>query len=590
MNTRQLRLIVTSAVIVALIAGSIAAADESYSGGVTVDINRDVNGYLWIEDATVNLLENAHIKNAKYYGDIYAVSGSVLNIYGGKVDGYLYVTTSYNDLPEAQVTIYGKDFAVDGVAVAEGTPEVFLQNQQLSGVYQNGTPFSHWVDCFIEDGFYLTVKLGWIISKPKMTVAPGSLDFGQVKVGSTAQQPVTITNQGNANLSLQSVSFAGGSNSGFSYTPGLQLPSTIEPGKSITVNVVFAPAFKGQALGILKIIGDDADTPAAAVALTGVGTKPDITVEPQSIDFGQLLINTSKTNVVTIANHGDAELIINALNWVDGSTPDFSITYLPALPLTIEPGVFVEIAVVYTPSNQGAAAATLEIQSDDSQNSLVRVTLSGVGIKPDIVVEPQAVDFGQLVIGASASKTITIANHGNAKLTVQSLTWIAGSSGDFAVMPQLPLTIMPGDFAEIAVVYTPTTEGAVAGTMTIQSNDLETPLVNLTVAGKAVKPVITALDQINAIIACYDLSVQNGTIQGVGPGKSSQAHIKVIKEALSITKYLIKSNYRWIAIVALMEIDKLTDGKSRPADLVTGSAVAELNARIKTLLETLKTK
>ena len=141
MNTRQIRLIITSAVIIAMTAASLAGADEVYSGGVTVDINRDVNGYLWIEDATVNLLENAHIKNAQYYGDIYAVSGCVLNIYGGVIDNFLYVTTSYNDMPEAQVTIYGSQFAIDGNPVAEGTTEVFLQNQRLSGVYQNGTPF-----------------------------------------------------------------------------------------------------------------------------------------------------------------------------------------------------------------------------------------------------------------------------------------------------------------------------------------------------------------------------------------------------------------------------------------------------------------
>jgi hypothetical protein len=36
-----------------------------------------------------------------------------------------------------------------------------------------------------------------------------------------------------------------------------------------------------------------------------------------------------------------------------------------------------------------------------------------------------------------------------------------------------------------------------------------------------------------------------------------------------------------------MEMDKFTDGKSKPADLVTGPAVAELNAKIDALMESL---
>jgi hypothetical protein len=483
MNTRQLRLIIASAVIVAMTAASIAQADEVYAGGVTVNIDRDVNGYLWVEDATVNLLENAHIKNAKYYGDIYAVSGCVLNIYGGVIDNFLYVTTSYNDLPEAQVTIYGSQFAIDGIPVAEGTPEVFLQNQQLSGVYQNGTPFSHWVDCFIEGDFYLTVKLGWIISKPEMAAAPQSLDFGQVKVGTAARQTVTIANKGNANLSLQSVSFVQDSNPDFSYAPLAQLPLTIEPGSAVAVTVVFLPSMAGDALGVLKITSDDADAPFADIILTGAGIVPDIAVEPVSIDFGQWLIGTSSVSTALIANHGDAELIIDSLNWLDGGSADFALAALPALPLTIAPAGSVELEVIYTPTAAGAAAATLVINSDD----------------PD------------------------------------------------------------------------------------------QPIVNITVAGEAVSPVVTPYEQIKAMIAFYDEAVQNGTIQGVGRSNCAKANVKMMKEALKITKALIRCQCKHCAIAVLKELDKFTDGQSRPADLVTGPAVAELNARIEKLLETLKT-
>jgi hypothetical protein len=88
-----------------------------------------VKGYLWIEYATVNLYKNAHIKTALYVGDVFSTSGAVLNIYGGRIDDALYITTNYNKLlPEATVTVYGYGFAVAGVPVAERTPELFIQN------------------------------------------------------------------------------------------------------------------------------------------------------------------------------------------------------------------------------------------------------------------------------------------------------------------------------------------------------------------------------------------------------------------------------------------------------------------------------
>jgi hypothetical protein len=480
MSTRKISLIVVSAVMV-LTAGIPAVADETYSGGVTVDIDRDVMGFLWVEDATVNLLENAHIRTADYYGDVYAVSGSVLNIYGGLIDGYLYVTTSYNGMPEAQVTIYGSNFAVDGIPVAQGTPEVFLENNQLSGVYQNGTAFSHWVSCFWEGDFYRTVKLGWINSKPEMMVTPQSLDFGQVKVGQSVTQMITITNTGNANLSLQSVAMADDSNPEFSFTPLAQLPMTVEPNQLVSLEVIFSPTMEGQALGVLKITGDDADTPFTDVVLTGVGIVPEIAMEPASMDFGQIDIGTSAALSMTIANHGDAQLVIQSIAWAAGGNADFAVAVLPELPLVIEPNCFVELSIVYTPTTLGAAAATLEIASDDLDQPMMSLAVAGVGVYPP-------------------------------------------------------------------------------------------------------------LRQINDMIAFYDESVQNGTIQGIGPGRSAQAHVRAIRNVLLCTKFLIQSGYERYATVVLAEIDKLTDGQPRPKDLIVGSAVAELNAKIDMLITTLKTQ
>jgi protein involved in polysaccharide export with SLBB domain len=340
------------------------------------------------------------------------------------------------------------------------------------------------VDCFIEGDFYLTVKLGWILSKPEMTVLPESLDFGQVKVGTTAQQIVTVANQGNANLSLQTVFFVLDSNPDFSHTPLEQLPYTIEPGDTVDVTVIFAPTAEGQALGVLKVTGDDADTPFIDVVTTGTGIVPDITIEPAANDFGQLVVGNSSTGTVLITNNGQADLIISDIAWAAGGSADFAVAALPALPLTLAPAASAQLEIVYTPTAAGSVGASLQITSDDLDESLVTVAMTG----------------------------------------------------------------------------------------------------------QAVSPVVTPYEQIKAMIAFFDESVKNGAIVGVGKGKCAKMNVQAFKEALKITKSLIRCERKRCAIGVLNELDKFTDGQSRPTDIIKGSAVPELNARIETLLETLKTQ
>ena len=248
----------------------VLTADEYYAGGVTVDIDRDVLGYLWVEDATVNLYENAHIIDDLFFGDIYATSGSVINIYGGEIDGYLFITTSENGMPEAQVTVFGSDFVVDGVPVDPAATELFLQDRQLSGVYADGTPFTHKVDCAVTADFYLTIKLGWLDSEANIDVSPVEHDFGQVDIGTTQSGFVTVSNTGNANLTLQAVSILQDAGE-FEVVPLQQLPVTIEPETSIEIEILYTPELEGAAEAILQVASDDPDQPVMEVALLGEG-------------------------------------------------------------------------------------------------------------------------------------------------------------------------------------------------------------------------------------------------------------------------------------------------------------------------------
>ncbi len=268
-----------------LCASTPSGAGEFYYSGEVVDIDRAVDGFLWVQNATVNMFANAHIRSdGEYEGELWATSGSTVNIYGGKIDSILYVTSDYNTTPEAIVTVYGTDFAVDGVAVDPSITELFLQAQQLSGLYEDGTPFLYWVDCLLEENFYLTIRLGWLDSEPviepDIELAQSAYDLGDVEIGQSATEVVWIANKGNANLTIESVGWADGSSADFAITP-FQLPLTVEPNSMAGVQVVFSPSVEGAASAVMQILSSDPNESLVEVYFAGAGIVPELTAAQQ---------------------------------------------------------------------------------------------------------------------------------------------------------------------------------------------------------------------------------------------------------------------------------------------------------------------
>jgi fibronectin type 3 domain-containing protein len=91
-----------------------------------------------------------------------------------------------------------------------------------------------------------------------------NLDFGSVLVGSTATLGVTLTNAGNANLTISSVLVTG---TGFNQT-GVGPNTVLTPGQTAALNATFAPSAPGTTAGSIAI-GSSAG--AVSIALTGTG-------------------------------------------------------------------------------------------------------------------------------------------------------------------------------------------------------------------------------------------------------------------------------------------------------------------------------
>lgn len=121
---------------------------------------------------------------------------------------------------------------------------------------------------------------------------PSSVVFGNVTLGSNATQSVSLTNSGNAPLTVSSVSATGG---GFSWN-GMSLPVTLAAGQGTNFNAVFTPTASGSASGTISIASNAPGSPAS-IALGGTGVQGQLTASSVSVSFGNVLVggNSAQT-------------------------------------------------------------------------------------------------------------------------------------------------------------------------------------------------------------------------------------------------------------------------------------------------------
>jgi uncharacterized protein (TIGR03437 family) len=114
----------------------------------------------------------------------------------------------------------------------------------------------------------------------------------------------------------------------------------------------------------------------------------------------------------------------------------------------------------------------------------------GSASTPQISVSPNPLDFGNVDIGTTANKTLTVSNKGTGPLTVSAL-----DSSDPVVFnvtsPSTPFTVAANSSTPVTVQYTPATDKDISGTLTIVSNDPSSP-TPVMLSGTALCPGPTA--------------------------------------------------------------------------------------------------
>lgn len=225
---------------------------------------------------------------------------------------------------------------------------------------------------------------------PAIRLEPQVVEFGAFGGGLGGEQTFTVMNEGDATLTVSSVTVSG---SGYTLAepfPGLE----IGPGEEHDVTVSFVALGPGELVGTALVASNDPKTPLADVDLTGVGLMPALVFEPTPYSFGGLWPGCEKDTTITVRNEGEADLDLESLMLVGEG---FSATSTPTLPLTLGVGEETTMDVRFSPLVDGEYAAMIWATSNDPRGA-VATALDGVGgdtwqaeeewIQPEAPTEP----------------------------------------------------------------------------------------------------------------------------------------------------------------------------------------------------------
>jgi len=339
---------------------------------------------------------------------------------------------------------------------------------------------------------------------PNINLNPTSLDFGQIPLGNTSDQYVTVSNTGNQNLQISNITF----NSPYFTVVG-NTAFSIPPNGSSTVTVRFTSTVKGTYQKTMTIAGNDPDQASSTVALQAVAFAVN------ELHCGNMFAYSG--------NQANLSLSINNMEAFTGFQFDLQLpsplAYLPGSVLltnrktnhfisaNVLSGNVLRI-VAYSPNNQpfsgnNGDVVTMSfsvngtggwyplnlnnviIGNSNGQN-IVSASYNGyLEIAAANIWCDNNLNFGDVSILDTSRQILRIYNYGNDTLKVNQLQF---TNTVFFSDITLPFRVNQWEYADIPVKFHPPTEGQASGTMKIFSNDPDENPKNISLSGNGFIP------------------------------------------------------------------------------------------------------
>jgi hypothetical protein len=343
------------------------------------------------------------------------------------------------------------DFAIAFTPATPGTPEVAIIR------ITSNDPTAPVVDLPV-------FGIGGL-GKLELAIANGG-SFGNVCVGSHADEPLLISNSGDCPLSITSIAV---SSPGFSVPTVISYPLVIAAGNAIDVPIRFGPNGVGAHFATITVTSN---VGSKTVNISGDAPPPSLVLSiADAGNFGKVCVGSFRDELLTLNNSGPCSLKVTS---IASSLPDFLVPVVQSYPLTIAGGDALALPIRFEPKSFGPKSATITVASNDPSGAK-SVNVSGDAPHGKLAVtgEPW---FGPIEIGRWAERTISICNVGECGLHVSEVRILHHRRHFRLIHNPFPATLGPGAFLNVVIQFRATCDGEHECHIEIKSDDPHDPV------------------------------------------------------------------------------------------------------------------
>ena len=370
---------------------------------------------------------------------------------------------------------------------------------------------------------------------------PAEVTLISDEVGQAVAQNLRIFNAGTQSFVLSRASLVTGSSDFRMVAMDFELPVTLEISGEVTLQVLYTPAGFGSDEATLLLEHDAANAVdgATIVPVLGALRTPQLTPDPDFIEFGAVPMDEPRTETATLTNTGQTTLEIYDVYMARGSSEDMSIValgdqeYVPEAVeiVSLEPGENVILEVVYTPTDGGADAGTVNIFSNDPEFSIYGLQMGGRLDAPFLSVSPAALGFGNVAQSLHRDLGLIVRNAGTGTLLLDDPVIVDGTNFSLLNAALYPDELGMDEAFELMVRFSPAAEGTLEDHLTIaSSNDpINSPIDVLLGgfgAGEPYCELTVVPNTINfGLVPRGSSQVARGAVRNTGPGNCQVSRV-----------------------------------------------------------------
>ncbi len=204
---------------------------------------------------------------------------------------------------------------------------------------------------------------GTATPQPAISVSVTTLSFGTISVGQkSAAQAATLTNSGEAPLTLASLTLGGASSSDFALAGNCASGTTVAAGGTCTMQLTFAPTTVGARSATLTVASNAANG-SPVVALSGSGVQYAIAVNPASVALQSTVGTMSASVQAVVTNSGASPITLSSITIAGPFVMQPGSNACGEGPMDLIPGQACSVYVAFMPAAAGPATGEVTIAS-----------------------------------------------------------------------------------------------------------------------------------------------------------------------------------------------------------------------------------